>query len=235
MTIDYKALAERIRQELDKPYYTGSTTMIHKDDLRTVASLLEGMADEKPVLWMQSDHVGIASRSPFMARCAPTQLHPDFVPLFTHPAPQPPPERQPVTYETLLGAVARGWCHPENANKEMDAALAAAIANEVMELLLHPQPAQPQPERQPVSEQLAHEIWSSAQLAPGEGIEDGVERIAALLGGALNEPTKAQIEARDALLDFISENGPASEGVLHYLDRYVRAARGEQEKNSGSR
>lgn len=132
MTIDYKALAERIRQELDKPYYTGSTTMIHKDDLRTVASLLEGMADEKPVLWMQSDHVGIASRSPFMARCAPTQLHPDFVPLFTHPAPQPPPERQPVTYETLLGAVARGWCHPENANKEMDATLAIAIADEVL-------------------------------------------------------------------------------------------------------
>lgn len=31
-------------------------------------------------------------------------------------------------------------------------------------------------------------------------------------------------EARDALLDFISENGTASEGVQYYLDRYVRAA-----------
>lgn len=48
---------------------------------------------------------------------------------------------------------------------------------------------------------------------------------------ALNEcratrsgPDEAQIEARDALLDFISENGTASEGVQHYLDRYVRAA-----------
>ena len=39
-----------------------------------------------------------------------------------------------------------------------------------------------------------------------------------------SEPTEAQIEARDALLDFISENGTASEGVQHYLDRYVRAA-----------
>lgn len=37
-------------------------------------------------------------------------------------------------------------------------------------------------------------------------------------------PDEAQIEARDALLDFISENGTASEGVQHYLDRYVRAA-----------
>ena len=36
--------------------------------------------------------------------------------------------------------------------------------------------------------------------------------------------TDEQIDARDALLDFISENGTASEGVQHYLDRYVRAA-----------
>ena len=41
---------------------------------------------------------------------------------------------------------------------------------------------------------------------------------------AASEPTEAQIEARDALLDFISENGTASEGVQYYLDRYVRAA-----------
>jgi len=39
-----------------------------------------------------------------------------------------------------------------------------------------------------------------------------------------DEQIEAQIEARDALLDFISENGTASEGVQHYLDRYVRAA-----------
>ena len=39
-----------------------------------------------------------------------------------------------------------------------------------------------------------------------------------------SEQIEAQIEARDALLDFISENGTASEGVQHYLDRYVRAA-----------
>ena len=28
---------------------------------------------------------------------------------------------------------------------------------------------------------LAHEIWAAAQLAPGEGIMDGVARIVALL------------------------------------------------------
>lgn len=45
------------------------------------------------------------------------------------------PERQPVSEahrEAVLGAVARGWCHPENANKEMDATLAIAIADEVL-------------------------------------------------------------------------------------------------------
>lgn len=42
---------------------------------------------------------------------------------------------------------------------------------------------------------------------------------------AKREPlSDEQIEARDALLDFISENGTMSEGVQHYLDRYVRAA-----------
>lgn len=33
--------------------------------------------------------------------------------------------------EKILGAVARGWCYPENENKEMDVDLATAIANEV--------------------------------------------------------------------------------------------------------
>ena len=28
---------------------------------------------------------------------------------------------------------------------------------------------------------MAHEIWAAAQLVPGEGIEDGVERIASML------------------------------------------------------
>jgi len=31
-----------------------------------------------------------------------------------------------------------------------------------------------------VSDDLAHEIWAAAQTAPGEGIEDAVERVAAL-------------------------------------------------------
>ena len=36
--------------------------------------------------------------------------------------------------EEIVGAVARGWCHPSNAYKTMDAELAYAIVDEVMKL-----------------------------------------------------------------------------------------------------
>jgi hypothetical protein len=35
----------------------------------------------------------------------------------------------------LLGAIARGWCHPKNSGKEMDPDLAISIAAEVNALL----------------------------------------------------------------------------------------------------
>ena len=35
---------------------------------------------------------------------------------------------------------------------------------------------------------LAHQIYSAAQLAPGEGVIDGVDRIVDLLGPAAQEP-----------------------------------------------
>lgn len=39
---------------------------------------------------------------------------------------------QPVTLSDIRGAVARGWCRPDNAHKEMDVSLAEAIAQEVL-------------------------------------------------------------------------------------------------------
>ena len=44
------------------------------------------------------------------------------------------PEQESVAFESLLGAIARGWCHEKNANKEMDSDLAMAIATEVKTL-----------------------------------------------------------------------------------------------------
>jgi hypothetical protein len=43
-------------------------------------------------------------------------------------------KQEPVAWESILGAVARGWCYEENANKTMDRELAIAIAKEVQRL-----------------------------------------------------------------------------------------------------
>ena len=50
-----------------------------------------------------------------------------------------------TTLTDIQGAVARGWCHPANAHKEMDVSLATAIADEVYKVLLA-EPAVPQAE-----------------------------------------------------------------------------------------
>ncbi|HDR8962522.1 TPA: hypothetical protein QDB13_000071 [Burkholderia vietnamiensis] len=55
---------------------------------------------------------------------------------------------------------------------------------------------------------LAHELWSAAQLAPGEGIEHGTERIAAILSRApAAEPVAMPDEATFQRL-FIKHGGP---------------------------
>jgi hypothetical protein len=46
---------------------------------------------------------------------------------------------EPVSWEKILGAVSRGWCHEENANKTMDIELAMAIVKEVKALYTTPQ------------------------------------------------------------------------------------------------
>lgn len=40
-----------------------------------------------------------------------------------------------ITGEDVHGAIARGWCHPENGHKELDYNLANAIAIEIFALL----------------------------------------------------------------------------------------------------
>ena len=48
-------------------------------------------------------------------------------------------ERQePVAWEDVLGAIARGWAHPENARKPMDVELAVAIAKEIQDMYTAP-------------------------------------------------------------------------------------------------
>jgi hypothetical protein len=60
--------------------------------------------------------------------------------IFTQPKQD---QGEPVAWESVLGAVARGWCYEENANKTMDSELALAIAKEVSALYTTPQQRKP--------------------------------------------------------------------------------------------
>lgn len=55
----------------------------------------------------------------------------------------------------------------------------AALREEIDRLRKHIEVPQPAPTDAHVS--LAHELWAAAQLAPGEGIADGADRVAAIL------------------------------------------------------
>jgi len=47
-----------------------------------------------------------------------------------------------MTFEEIIGAVARGWCDPKNQHKVMDADLVIAIAKEVRKLHTSQRPVQ---------------------------------------------------------------------------------------------
>ncbi|KVD57297.1 hypothetical protein WI87_18830 [Burkholderia ubonensis] len=59
---------------------------------------------------------------------------------------------------------------------------------------------------------LAHEIWAAAQLAPSEGIEDGVQRIAAIVSRFPTMGAAAPADER-AALESIREYGRANEDM----------------------
>ena len=85
-------------------------------------------------------------------------------------------QNEPVTWESVLGAVARGWCYEENANKTMDFELAVAIAKEVHALYTTPQQRKPltdEMEKQaqrhlgPHRRSAFRDGWRSAEAAHG--------------------------------------------------------------------
>jgi len=95
MTIDYKALAERIDRISLGIYLTER----ERDDLRTVVSLLEGMAEERPVAWMRPDN-RVREESFTGKQFSRGEQRPPigtWNPLYLHTAPQPQPKRQPIS------------------------------------------------------------------------------------------------------------------------------------------
>jgi hypothetical protein len=57
------------------------------------------------------------------------------------------PEQEPVAWEDVLGAIARGWTHDDNKHKTMDVQLAVAIAKEIQDMVIAP------PQRKPLTEE----------------------------------------------------------------------------------
>jgi hypothetical protein len=57
---------------------------------------------QEPVAWIQSNHLQLAQRGPFSCRVEPTQRHPDFVPLYTHP---PRREWQSLSEEEIQSVI----------------------------------------------------------------------------------------------------------------------------------
>lgn len=151
--IDYAALAERLEAHAEchanvEPFDDEQRQWA--DDLRTVVTLLEEMADAKPVgMFIKFGKPGdesydLASRKYWG--------DPDLVPLYLHPAPQPQPidphmvaaeDRYPDEPTEVMAAAA---CHPENIaalladHAEREAALRAEVERLKAAIDMQPSP-----------------------------------------------------------------------------------------------
>lgn len=92
MTIDYAALAERLKEHAalhDSLAAHSDEQRQWADDLRTVVTLLREMAEAKPLFFVHAlgqDDEEIIHAVAMNGEC------PKCEPLFTHPAPQPQPQ-----------------------------------------------------------------------------------------------------------------------------------------------
>ena len=69
------------------------------------------------------------------------------------------PEQEPVAWEDVLGAIARGWTHDDNRHKTMDVQLAVAIAKEIQDMVIAP------PQRKPPQfPTMLRKMWSGAEV-----------------------------------------------------------------------
>jgi hypothetical protein len=101
-------------------------------------------------------------------------------PLYTIPSAQPAPK--PPTDEELRSIFIK-VCADLKANQYPESygitslQIARGVARAVWALAV----GQAKPAPEPPTEGDAHELWALAQLLPGEGIEDGVDRIVTFL------------------------------------------------------
>lgn len=121
-----------------------------------------------------------------------------------------------VSEPALLGTIARGWCHPKNSGKEVDADLAEAIVEEVRAILAL------RPQSEPVGEDLGkafYELacqpwsippdWSALNQRERDDLRNAASRFAAMLRPQA-VITKAQV--------------PMTEGQVKQAVRFFRAS-----------
>jgi len=80
---------------------------------------------------------------------------------------EPQEKQEPVAWEDVLGAIARGWAYPENAQKPMDVQLAVAIAKEIQDMYTTPPAAQ----RQPLTDEEIRKFADTHLFYQPEGYE----------------------------------------------------------------
>jgi len=100
-----------------------------RDDLNAITALRAALEqpEQEPVAWIQSNHLQLAQRGPFSCRVEPTQRHPDFVPLYTHP---PRREWRSLSEEEIknaVGASAEFWATSALWIKSVARAVEAAL------------------------------------------------------------------------------------------------------------
>jgi hypothetical protein len=125
--------------------------------------------------------------------------------------------------ETIIGAVARGWCHPSNGNKEMDTELAFAIADEI-EAALRAEAA-PNAAPAPVDGMVVADIaresiaivrsWYPVDVFPeqGESLDSASARMARLTCDNIGREFKLRMdELAEALAAPTSAATPGGQG-----------------------
>lgn len=86
------------------------------------------------------------------------KLSPHFC-IHCHPEEFPPQSKQEEGWEELLGAIARGWCHPKNSKKVLDSDLVLAIAEQVQQFISSTVKQERLKERKKVIEEIKKEYY----------------------------------------------------------------------------
>jgi hypothetical protein len=145
-------------------------------------------------------------------------------------------KQEPVEWEDVLGAIARGWTHPENAQKPMDVQLAVAIAKEIQDMYTTPPAAQQEPDAYGYAKRLAEAIWqkhykaTAPQWKPLDDLMGVLTQIDNMTAGLTAQRQPLTDEKIDDIWNrYCDEMGEASINDACDIARAIEAAHGIKE------